>query len=137
MKDISDIYIVGVDENRPPALRKEPYIDLYFKLNHQAPEVWCKLFNDLVAKLEATPKIDPAQGLIITSWVRLPDDIPAHLKALQQKVTECTAKYIEKIEMARAAEKAAANTGVGQAEGAQGKLNKIIEGLDFISAKPK
>lgn len=136
MKDISDIYIIGVDENRPPALRKEPYIDLYFKLNHQAPETWCKLFNDLVAKLEATPKIDPAQGLVITSWVRLPDDIPAHLKALQQKVNECTAKYIEKIELARATEKSA-SADVGKAEGPQGKLNKIIEGLDFISSKPK
>jgi len=135
MKDISDIYIIGVDENRPPALRKEPYIDLYFKLNHQAPEAWCKLFNDLVAKLEATPKIDPVQGLIITSWVRLPDDIPAHLKALQQKVAECTAKYIEKIELARAVEKSA-SADVGKAEGPQGKLNKIIEGLDFASGKP-
>jgi hypothetical protein len=136
MKDISDIYILGVDENRPPALRKEPYIDLYFKLSHKAPETWCKLFNDLVAKLESTPKIDPAQGLIITSWVRLPDDIPAHLKVLQQKVAECTQKYIEKIDVARQAEKDA-SADVGKAEGPQGRLNKVIAGLDFLSSKPK
>ena len=136
MKDISDIYIVGVDENRPPALRKEPYIDLYFKLSHQAPDAWCKLFNDLVAKLEASPKIDPGQGLFITTWVRLPNDIPAHLKALQTKVAECTAKYIEKIELARKAERAA-GADVSQAEGPQAKLNAIIKGLDFSVGKPK
>lgn len=134
MEGISDIYIAGVDENRPPALRKEPYIDLYFKLSHKAPEAWCKLFNDLVAKLEASPKIDPAQGLIISTWVRLPDDIPVHLAALQKKVAECTVQYIQKIELARQAEKSA-SADVGLAEGPQGKLNKIIAALDFSPGK--
>ena len=134
MEGISDIFIAGIDENRPPALRKEPYIDLYFKLSHQAPEAWCKLFNDVVAKLEATPKIDPVKGEIIATWVRLPDDIPAHLKALQIKVAECTVQYIQKIELARQAEKSASSV-VGQAEGPQAKLNKIVEALDFTPGK--
>lgn len=134
MEGISDIYIAGIDENRPPALRKEPYIDLYFKLSHQAPEAWCKLFNDVVAKLEATPKIDPEKGVIIATWVRLPEEIANHLKVLQKKVAECTAQYIQKIELARQAEKSASST-VGQVEGPQAKLNKIIEALDFAPVK--
>ena len=31
MEGISDIKIIGIDEKRPPKIRKEPYIDLVFK----------------------------------------------------------------------------------------------------------
>ena len=37
MEGISDLKIIGTDERRPPIIRKEPYIDVFFKLSHQAP----------------------------------------------------------------------------------------------------
>ena len=37
MEGISDIRISGMDENRPPRIGKEPYINLYFRLVHKAP----------------------------------------------------------------------------------------------------
>jgi hypothetical protein len=128
MEGISDIYIVGFDETRPPALRKEPYIDLYFKLSHQAPEEWCKEFNDLAAKLEA--KIDVAQGLIINTWVRTPADLPLQLQLLKIKVAECTVNYIKKIEQAQ---RKGEGTGLpgGYVDEKQVELNRIVAGLDF------
>ena len=47
MQGISDINIIGIDETRPPFIRKEPYIDIFFELSHQAPIDWCKDLNSL------------------------------------------------------------------------------------------
>lgn len=49
MQGISDINIVGVDATRPPFIRKESYIDIFFELSHQAPKDWCKDLNSLFA----------------------------------------------------------------------------------------
>ena len=57
MEGISDIKIIGVDETRPPIIRKEPYIDIFFKLSHQAPSDWCSDFNSLKAKHPSCEKI--------------------------------------------------------------------------------
>ena len=46
MEGISDIKICGIDETRPPMIKKEPYIDLNFKLIHKAPKDWCNDFKD-------------------------------------------------------------------------------------------
>lgn len=46
--------IIGIDETRPPKIRKEPYIDISFKLSHQAPIEWCKDLNALLNKQVAT-----------------------------------------------------------------------------------
>jgi hypothetical protein len=130
MEDVKDIYIAGIDENRPPTIRKEPYIDLYFRLSRQAPEAWCKEFNDLTASMDSSPKVDPAKGLFINTWVRKPDDIPAHLQLLNAKVLECTERYLARIELARQAERRA-GADVAASGGPQGLLNKIIAGLTF------
>ena len=70
MEGISDIRISGIDEMRPPRIRKEPYINLYFKLIHKAPKDWCEDFNHLVAKGDYPVKIEPNTGLFIETWVR-------------------------------------------------------------------
>ena len=73
MEGISDIKITGIDEKRPPVIRKEPYIDIFFKLSHQAPADWCKDFNALLSNHPTAPKIKEKEGLYIEGWVRTAD----------------------------------------------------------------
>lgn len=130
MEGISDIRIAGMDDNRPPQIRKEPYIDLYFKLSHKAPLNWCKDFNDDMAKSHLTPKIKPEEGLFIETWVRTPDEIPEHLKLLQTRILECNNRVIEKVRQAELlASNSSAATRAGGGE--QGRLNQILADLKF------
>lgn len=130
MEGISDIKIIGMDEKRPPKIRKEPYIDVIFKLSHQAPEDWCSDFNALLAKHPAAPKIKSKEGCYIEAWVRTPDEIIAFLEVLKTKVTECSRQYIERIELS-AQNASDANDSLSEEAGEQGRLNKIIAELDF------
>ena len=129
MEGISDIKIVSIDEMRPPRILKEPYINLFFKLTHKAPKRWCEDFNHLVAKGEYPVKIEPAAGLFIETWVRKPEEIETALQGLKKAVSTCKEEYIARI-------LAEANTAIemGNAledSGEQGRLNKIIAGLNF------
>lgn len=134
MEGISDLRIIGMDERRPPVIRKEPYIDLYFELTHKAPADWCNDFNNLLSKHPATPKIKAEEGLFIEAWVRTPDAIVEILNLLKGTITECSRQYIEKIELsARSSDDN--NTTSGQATGEQGRLNAIISALDFDEIK--
>jgi hypothetical protein len=129
MEGISDIKISGVDEMRPPRLRKEPYINLFFKLAHKAPKKWCEDFNHLVAKGEYPAKIDPASGLYIETWVRKPEEIEKTLAGLKQAVKTCKEDYIARILAESNA--AAAMSGELEDSDEQGHLNRIIAGLNF------
>jgi hypothetical protein len=131
VEGISDIRIAGMDENRPPRLRKEPYINLYFRLLHKAPPDWCVGFNDLFVKHEYTPKIIEDEGLFIETWVRSPDEIAGLFQILKEKVTECTAQYIEKIALSKRASDSDNDLLQKEGGGEQGRLNRIIAGLDF------
>jgi hypothetical protein len=133
MEGISDINIIGVDELRPPVIRKEPYIDLYFKLSHQAPADWCREFNALLAQHPASPKIKEKEGRFIESWVRTPDEIVALVDLLKQTVADCTRQYIDRIETA-ACTTAAGNLTSQDEAGEQGRLNRIIARLDFTAS---
>ncbi|MGD8526277.1 MAG: hypothetical protein PVJ63_08500 [Thioalkalispiraceae bacterium] len=130
MEGISDIKIIGIDETRPPQIRKEPYIDIFFKLSHQAPSEWCKDFNNLLAKHPQQTRIKEKEGIFIETWVRNPDDIVALLDDLKKSVMECTHQYIERIERLTQQAKDA-NTTQQEASGEQGRLNKIIASLEF------
>lgn len=131
MEGISDIKITGVDEKRPPIIRKEPYIDLFFKLSHKAPENWCKDFNALLSKHPTKPRIKEKEGLYIDAWVKSPDDISVFLEQLKSKVTDCSNEYIKRVELSILnAEKGGASGGE-KATGEQGRLNSIIAGLVF------
>ena len=131
MEGISDIRIAGMDENRPPRLRKEPYIDLYFRLLHKAPPDWCVRFNDLLMKHEYAPKIKEDEGLFIETWVRSPDEIAGLFQILKENVTECTTQYIEKIALSKRDADSDNDLLQKDGEGEQGRLNKVIAGLDF------
>ena len=80
MEGISDIRIEGIDENRPPSAKHATYINLFFKLNHQAPSGWCTEFNELMSKDPSKPKIDASEGLYIETWVKSSSYIVQHLE---------------------------------------------------------
>ena len=129
MEGISDIKISGIDEMRPPRIRKEPYINLFFKLIHKAPKGWCEQFNSLVARQEYPAKIDPAAGLFIETWVRKPDEIEPALAGLKKAVSQCNQEYIARI--LAEANSAADMQGNPNETGEQRKLNRIVAGLNF------
>ncbi len=130
MEGISDIQIVGIDDKRPPRIRKEPYIDLFFRLSHQAPADWCSIFNNLLQKHASCAKINVNDGRFIDAWVKTPEDIPVLLALLKNKVTECSRLFIEKIELS-VRNASAANAELMLGGGEQGRLNRIVAALDF------
>jgi hypothetical protein len=134
MEGISDIRITGMDERRPPVIRKQPYIDLFFKLSHQAPADWCRDFNNLLSKHPSTPKIKEVEGLYIEAWVRTPDDIAPLLEQLKATVTKCTHQYIRRIELAARKAGDASASLAHESSGEQGRLNRILAALDFDDA---
>lgn len=129
MEGISDIKICGIDEMRPPRIRKEPYINLFFKLTHKAPVDWCEAFNRLVSKGSYPVKIETSSGLFIETWVRAPEEIEPVLDDLKKAVSTCNQEYIARVE---AEASAAADVG-GKSDdaGEQGRLNRIIAELNF------
>ena len=135
MEGISDLKIIGVDERRPPIIRKEPYIDIFFKLSHQAPTDWCKDLNALLSKLPTSPRIKETEGLYLEAWVKTPDEIVAFLTLLKGKVADCNHQYIERIELAARNAAGAANAAQDHDSGEQGRLNKILGALDFSDIK--
>ena len=129
MQGISDINIIGVDETRPPFIRKEPYIDIFFKLSHQAPIDWCKDLNGLLA-LNHTPNnanIDEKEGLFIKTWVRTSDEITALLEQLKDEITQCTRQYIENIQLSSQQDDSSETNESSE----QLDLNKVIASLSF------
>ena len=129
MEGISDIRISSIDEMRPPRIHKEPYINLYFKLTHKAPKKWCEDFNHLVSKGDYPVKIEANTGLFIETWVRKPEEIEKALASLKSAVSTCKEEYIARV---LAETNAAAEMGdVLEETGEQGRLNKIIAGLNF------
>jgi hypothetical protein len=121
MQSISDIRIVGIDEMRPPRVRKEPYIDLFFQLSHQAPKDWCEDFNMLTGKLDPAVRINKVRDM---------DQIAAHLDKIKKTIIDCSEQYIERI---RQCESAAVmqNTALLGDRGEQGRLNTIVATLHF------
>jgi hypothetical protein len=130
VEGISDIKIIGIDDNRPPRIRKEPYIDIYFKLSHQAPADWCSDFNAMTLKQPGSAKIQQKEGLFIEAWVRKPDEIIPLLEQLKDIVNRCNQAYIQRIERS-VGNTNDANASLAQEEGEQGRLNRIIAALDF------
>ena len=130
MNSISDIKIIGIDEERPPRMRKAAYIDLYFKLSTKPPPDWCDDFNALAHKIEPAAKIDKIKGNVIETWVREMDLIPGHLEKIKKTVTRCNQQYMEKVlkKQLAAALKDASVVGM---DGQQNRLNEIVTALNF------
>ncbi|MGJ8668487.1 MAG: hypothetical protein ACSHXK_03265 [Oceanococcus sp.] len=129
MDEIKDLRITGIDETRPPRVRKEPYIDLYFTLSFQAPPLWCEMFNDLVQKGKFPAKIEPESGLMIETWVRQIDEIELALATLKQGVSKATEAYFARLK-AEAAQVTDSSVGLEDG-GEQGRLNRVLAALNF------
>ena len=130
MNAISDIKIIGIDETRPPQVRKEAYIDVYFKLSMQAPEDWCDEFNALGRKINPAVKMDVKKGIIIEAWVKNMNDLPGHLEKIKQKVKECNELHIEKVRLKAVAMAASVALKMGKGS-EQNALNDIVAELKF------
>jgi hypothetical protein len=130
MDSINDIKITGIDDERPPRVRKEAYIDLFFKLSHKAPLEWCEDFNSLGSKLDPGAKIDKTTGLVIETWVRNMDLIAPQLEKIKKTILLCNLQYIEKIRL-RTLAAASKNSAVTGVDGQQNRLNEIIAQLNF------
>ena len=130
MNTINDLKIIGIDEERPPMIRKENYIDLFFKLSIKPPLDWCDDFNALAHKIDPAAKVDKKNATVIETWVREMDLIPQHLEKLKKAITLCNQQYMEKVkqEQLAAALKDASVVGV---DGQQSRLNAIVTSLKF------
>ena len=127
---ISDIKIIGMDSDRPPRIRKEAYIDLFFRLSQKAPMDWCEDFNAIGRKMNPSPKIDKNKGECIETYVQNMSLIQQHFSAVKQAVLDCNLAYQAKLdESARAL--AASNASLQGQQGEQQLLNQIIAELDF------
>lgn len=133
MEKALQIKIVGIDERRPPIVRKEPYIDLNFRLSEEPPAEWLEDFRRSTAKMTPAVNFSPKGGFFIETYVRNMQEIPACLGALKAKLTECNSRYAERLLELTRSQNAQADKLRGQEAGPQGQLNKIIAALDFDS----
>ena len=130
MDNVKDFKIMGIDTTRPPRVRKEPYIDLVFKLSEKADKEWCQDFNALCTDVTYTVKVDMVEFLYIETWVKTMQEIPDHLKVLKIKVSECNQMYLDRVATRKQA-LLDGNSDIAGAEGPQGQLNEIISNLNF------
>jgi hypothetical protein len=124
MSSFEEIRIISIDEARPPRVRKEAYIDLFFKLSHKAPLDWCEEFNALGRQINPAAKIDKNLGESIETYVNDMGGIQSHLNEIKQT------QYLEKIRQRQLAD-AAVNAALLGQDGEQAKLNQIISALEF------
>ena len=122
------IKIVGIDQQRPPRVRKEAYIDLVLKLSDKAPSGWIDLFDTLGRQINPAVKMDKTAGDCIMAWVRTMDEIPAHFDKIKQKVQACNVQYQEQLQQKLAAAQIQSENAASQP---QARLNAIIAALDF------
>lgn len=132
MTTFKQIKIIGLDANRPPRVRKEAYIDLFYQLSEEAPEEWCEDFNGFGRHVAPLAKIDRGTRCFISTYVNDMDMIPEHLESLKQAVTDCNSRYMERIRQ-REIELAREAANLGALGGQQFKLNQIIARLEFDS----
>lgn len=130
MTSISEIRIIGIDDDHPPVVRKENYIDLFFKLSSKAPAAWCEDFNALGHRIKPPAKISVDKGLIIETYVHDMAFIQQQLDKIKAKIKQCTEQYLERERLKRLAllEQQAQATG---SSAKQNRLNDIISALDY------
>lgn len=130
MTSFNEIKIIGIDANRPPRIRKEAYIDLFYQLSEDAPEEWCEDFNAFGRQVNPMAKVEKGSRCIIGTYVNDIETIPAHFAQVKQAVADCNAQYVEKIRQREIA-LAKDNANLQEQGGQQFKLNEIIASLDF------
>ena len=130
MSEFIDIKIIGIDKDRPPRIRKEAYIDLFFRLSAKGSIEWCEDFNALGRKINPSPKVDKNTGECIQTYVSNMALIAPHLADVKEVLRNCNQQHQQKIEE-KARVLAASNATLQGQDGEQHKLNQVIEGLNF------
>ena len=130
----NEIKIIGIDANRPPRVRKEAYIDLFYQLSEDAPEEWCEDFEGFGRQVNPLAKVDRTKRCFINTYVNDMNVIPAHFEQLKQAVVDCNAQFLEKLRQKELA-LAKDNANLSEQGGRQFELNEIIASLDFDSLK--
>ena len=130
MSSFEEIRITGLDPDRPPKVRKESYIDLFFKLSTEAPLDWCEDFNALGRQLNPAAKIGKTTADCIDTYTNNMEKIHSQLDEIKQTVKDCNEQYLEKIKQ-KAMALAASNAALQGQGGEQDKLNQIIAALAF------
>jgi hypothetical protein len=130
MENITEIKIIGTDENRPALLSAAPYIELVFKLSQQAPQEWCKDFNLMFEKYKYSARIDFNKGLFIETWVRKMEEIAPHFELLKTKIIACNEISLQK-QAALDLKLLGNKQDVSAAQGEQLRLNEVIAGLSY------
>jgi hypothetical protein len=130
MTQFSEIKITGIDTNRPPRVRKEAYIDLFYQLSEDAPEEWCDDFVSFGRQVNPLAKIDKIKPGFINTYINDMDEIPKHFEQIKQAVVDCNTQYMEKL-MKREQALARENVTAREEGGQQFKLDEIIAALDF------
>ena len=132
MTQFNEIKITSIDANRPPRVRKEAYIDLFYQLSEDAPEEWCEDFSGFGRHVNPLAKIEKGTRCFIGTYVNDMDSIPAHFEQIKQAVIDCNTQYLEKIRQRELA-LAKDNDTLQEQGGLQFKLNEIDTSLDFDS----
>jgi hypothetical protein len=132
MSSFEEIIITGIDLDRPPQVRKESYIDLYYKISIKAPTDWSEDFNALGRQLSPAAKIGKTTADCIDTYANDMEKIPSQLNEIKQTVKDCNEQYMEKIKQ-KAMALAASNAAQQGQGGEQDKLNQIIAALAFDS----
>lgn len=130
MNSICDFKIIGIDSDRPPRMRKEAYIDLFFRLSDKVPTAWSEEFNALGRHLKPSPKININSCECIETYVNDMDSIAQHLEDVKEIVADCNSKFQAKLDET-ARELAASKASLQGEDGEQHRLNEIIAALDF------
>lgn len=130
MVAFTEIKIVGFDVNRPPRVRKEAYIDLFYQLSEDAPEEWCEDFTSFGRHVNPIARVEKGGRGVISTYVNDMETIPEHYEQLKQAVSDCNRQYLEKITQREIDEAKAAATPDEQGS-QQTRLNEIVAGIDF------
>jgi hypothetical protein len=93
MAEVTNIKIIGFDEERPPMIQTRPCVDLVFQLDQEAPPEWCKCFSEVTGKTRYPISINPEEGIFIETWVKKPEEIEGSLASVKKFVAATNVNY--------------------------------------------
>lgn len=126
---VTNIKIIGFDEERPPTMQARPCIDLIFQLDQEAPAEWCKVFGNVSGGQRYNIKIDPEVGLFLETWVKAPGDISGSVDTMKSLVAESNVAYDALLNSRK--DVVVTTTGEVVITPEQQALNSLVAGISF------
>lgn len=130
MPEQKNLSIIGIDEKRPPRVRKEHYIDIFYRLSQKASGEWCDIFNTLSKQLVPPAKINKSEGIYIEAYVRDMNLLQDHLDKIKKNITESNERLATAV---RKRNEAITKENAGESDDGdeQRRLNAIVASLHF------